>query len=78
MDEELPSQYDESHHGWSEQYPGQSEDETLGDNVHWADEYQHILAFEGQHGPLVSPRANPIRASEPLQPEEEPLRAGRA
>ena len=74
-DEEHPSQYDESHHG-SERYPGQSEDEAFGDNVHWADEYRHILAYEGEHGPLVSPRSSPIRASEPLQPEEEPLRAG--
>ena len=68
-DEEHPSQHDESHHG-SEWYPGQSEDEAFRDNAQWADEYRHILAYEREHGLLVSPMSSPIRASEPLHPGE--------
>ena len=44
----------------SEWYPGQNENETFGDHAQWAHEYRHILAYEREHGPLVSAMSSAI------------------
>ena len=63
------------------------EEEAFGDNAQWMQEYRSILAYERDHGPLVSPTGPAVAAPRyeeeeatedlrELQPEEEPMRAG--